>query len=76
MTLSKSSDVYIRYYSGPERRLAIQPRRERQDRRHRIRTESLISDCRSSQNRRSEDEDGYVIVASLYLDDDYPQNRK
>ena len=76
MTLSKPSDVYVRYYSGPERRLAIQSRRKSQDRRHRLRTEALISDCRSGQSRRAEDDDGFITVASLYSEASHPQTMK
>ena len=75
-TIKMHGDVYIRYYSGPERRLAIQSRRRSPDRRYRVRTESLISDYRSGQYRRAEDEDGYVIVPSLYSSKSYPQTRK
>lgn len=76
MTLSTHGDVKVRYYSGPERRLAIQSRRKSQDRRHRIRTEALISDCRSGQSRRAEDEDGFITVASLYSENPQPQTMK
>lgn len=76
MSLYISKDIDIKYYSGPERRLAKQPRRHSLDRRHRLRTESLISDCRSDYSRRAEDDDGYVNIASLYADLDQPHTRK
>ncbi|VAW69160.1 hypothetical protein MNBD_GAMMA09-3242 [hydrothermal vent metagenome] len=58
------------YYSNPERRLAGKCRRSAENRRHRIRNESLISDCRTNRNRRKEDEDGYIEVSNLYTDND------
>jgi len=76
MALSTPSDDYVRYYSGPERRLAIKPRRKIHNRRHRLRAEALISDCRSGLNRRAEDDDGFITVASLYAENTHPQNMK
>lgn len=61
------------YYSGPERRLASCPRRGRPNRRHRIRSESLISDCRLQQSRREEDEDGFIELPGLYQESDSAQ---
>jgi hypothetical protein len=43
------------YYSGPERRHAEIPRRMENNRRYRLRSEALVSDCRSDL-RRKEDE--------------------
>ena len=54
------------FITGSERRHAATPRRSMQDRRHRIRFESLISDCRSGLTRRREDEEGFVEIKSLY----------
>ncbi|MFW2373918.1 MAG: hypothetical protein ACN4GM_12410 [Gammaproteobacteria bacterium] len=76
MALSSTRDVKVRYYSGPERRLANQPRRKIQHRRHRLRTEALISDCRSGKHRRVEDDEGFITIASLYSEKTHPQNIK
>lgn len=62
------------YYSGPERRLANYPRRGRPDRRHRVRTEALISDCRVQQSRREEDGDGFIELPGLYRENETSQN--
>ena len=51
------------YYTGPERRLAKKSRRSPVLRRHRQRTESLVSDCRIIKARRKEDEDGYIEIS-------------
>jgi len=56
------------YYTGPERRHASQPRRRHRDRRHRYRDEALLSDCRSGEARRWEDEQGFIEIANLYND--------
>lgn len=53
------------YYDGPERRIATQPRRYKSGRRHRLRTEALISDCRNLPARRREDEEGLFDLARL-----------
>ena len=55
--------IYIsrKFYIGHERRKAHNPRRDtNDDRRHRNRTESLISDCRSTTDRRQEDIEGFI----------------
>ena len=57
------------YYSGPERRLSPAPRRGNYKRRHRLRLEALVSDCRLLSSRRSEDEEGFIEVANLYADE-------
>ena len=54
------------YVTGSERRHAASPRRSRDNRRHRVRFESLISDCRTGLTRRREDEEGFVEIKSLY----------
>ncbi len=61
------------YYSGPERRLASHPRRVNAHRRHRVRIESLVSDCRKWHCRREEDEDGFVELANLYTEEESSQ---
>ena len=55
----------IDYYSGPERRHAVTPRRIADDRRYRLRSEALISEYRSDL-RRKEDEEGFIEFSSLY----------
>lgn len=65
------------FVSGSERRHAKIPRRSQQNRRHRIRFESLISDCRTGFARRREDEEGFEEFESLYLEKtDQSQSRK
>ncbi len=64
------------YYLGPERRTARSPRRSNPCRRHRIRRESLVSDCRTLACRREEDRDGFVEVSSLYEDRSQDQSSK
>lgn len=66
-------DTRQNYYSGPERRLATHPRRLRPHRRHRLRSESLVSDCRKLQYRREEDVDGFTEHPHLYTDDELLQ---
>lgn len=61
--------VYADYYSGPERRVSPAPRRNKDKRRHRLRREALVSDCRLLSSRRSEDEEGFIEVSSLYADE-------
>ncbi|MDH5765437.1 MAG: hypothetical protein OEZ38_05410 [Gammaproteobacteria bacterium] len=56
----------ILFITGCERRLAKSPRRADKPRRHRIRFESDLSDCRSGMLRRHEDEEGFIEIASLY----------
>lgn len=56
----------VRYFTGPERRRAEKPRRRTPDRRHRRRNEAPVSDCRSGQARRWEDEQGFFEIAGLY----------
>lgn len=53
------------YYTGPERRRANIPRRQHDDRRYRLRNESLISDFRLGMARRQEDADGFVEISGL-----------
>jgi hypothetical protein len=53
---------YNDYYSGIEQRIAPMPRRLTLSRRHRTRTESLISDCRTLFSRRNEDEEGFIVT--------------
>ena len=62
-------NVYADYYSGPERRTTPAPRRDKHKRRHRLRSEALVSDCRLLGSRRSEDEEGLIDVSSLYADE-------
>ena len=52
--------IFDSYYTGPERRIASKPRRINQCRRHRKRTEALVSDCRALSSRRNEDEEGFT----------------
>ena len=54
------------YITGNERRSARFPRRSGQNRRHRIRFESVVSDCRTGMARRREDEEGFIEFESLY----------
>ena len=54
------------YYIGPERRHANQPRRIHAERRHRCRSEALLSDCRNGAARRQEDAEGFVEIANMY----------
>lgn len=61
--------VYSDYYTGPERRITPAPRRARQHRRHRLRSEALVSDCRILSARRFEDESGEIDISSLYTDE-------
>ncbi len=69
--------IESQYYIGPERRHANHPRRSGQERRHRCRDESMLSDCRTGTPRRREDEEGFVEISNLYSNvDDYPQTRK
>ena len=69
------SDLFDSYYTGPERRKASKPRRQLKQRRHRIRSESLISDCRVQRARRKEDEE--ELTELLFLNEpDQPQIRK
>ena len=58
------------YYIGPERRHANKPRRNRSERRHRLRYEALLSDCRNGDARRQEDEEGFIEIANLYSNTD------
>ncbi len=58
------------YFTDPERRLATHPRRTDSDRRYRKRSESLVSDCRESNSRRKEDEEGFIEISDLYIDDE------
>lgn len=78
MSENKPKHIETIYYSGPERRHAALPRRKSdQDRRHRFRYESLVSDCRLHEARRKEDEEGFIEFSSLYADTkDQPQNKK
>lgn len=62
-------NVYADYYSGPEKRVTPAPRRGKDNRRHRLRFEALVSDCRLLSSRRSEDEEGFIDVSKLYADE-------
>ncbi len=53
------------YYNGPERRQARSPRRKNHERRHRLRTEAPMPDCRTGLTRRWEDEQGFHEIANL-----------
>lgn len=68
------------YYAGPERRTSALTRRSIQKRRHRIRSESLISDCRQLTTRRKEDFEGTFDLSAIYVDErglvTQPQNEK
>jgi len=67
MTIDKTTYIESQYYIGPERRHAHNPRRELDhNRRHRMRVESLISDCRISKYRRKEDDEGFFEISTLY----------
>ena len=67
---AKTTYIETQYYIGPERRHAHMPRRSSDnDRRHRYRSESLISECRSNAYRRTEDNEGYFEIATLYEKD-------
>lgn len=70
MIKETSNTIDTACYSGPERRHANKPRRHHEDRRHRLRSESLVSDCREYVPRRKEDEEGFVEIANLYPSDD------
>ena len=72
MTTPDENDEYDLdiFYNGPERRHANAPRRHQKDRRYRHRKEALLTDCRSGQPRRREDEEGFIEIANLYPDDD------
>lgn len=58
-------DTVTWYYTGLERRQANKPRRQHNDRRYRLRKESLISDFRQNYSRRQEDVDGFVEIDGL-----------
>ena len=63
--MHKVEDNISWYYTGTERRQANKPRREHEDRRYRLRNESLISDFRLDTARRQEDVDGFVEINGL-----------
>lgn len=67
-------NVYADYYTGPERRVTPIPRRSRPIRRHRLRSEALVSDCRLLASRRVEDEEGNIEISRLYLDEQVSEN--
>ena len=70
MKTDKSTFLESQYYIGPERRHAHSPRRKMAHvRRHRNRTESLISDCRYNTVRRKEDSEGFLEISNLYTSD-------
>ena len=70
MKTDKSTFLESQYYIGPERRHAHSPRRKTSHvRRHRNRTESLISDCRYITVRRTEDSEGFLEISNLYTSD-------
>jgi len=52
-------------YSCIEKRIAMIPRRVMPNRRHRIRTELLVSDCRTLFFRRIVDEEGFTNEYNL-----------
>ncbi|MCW8854633.1 MAG: hypothetical protein OQK76_03605 [Gammaproteobacteria bacterium] len=71
MTNEYSINQGFLYITGSERRHAKHPRRSPGNRRYRIRFESLLYDCRSGANRRSEDDDGFLEFESLYKETPY-----
>ncbi|MDH5473966.1 MAG: hypothetical protein OEY87_00720 [Gammaproteobacteria bacterium] len=71
MTIEYLSIQEPAYITGSERRHARLPRRSGQARRHRIRFESEISDCRSHQTRRLEEREGFVEFESLYEENNH-----
>ena len=66
MILEYSSMQENFYVTGSERRHAKQPRRSGRTRRHRIRFESTLSDCRTRYIRRQEEKEGFIEFESLY----------
>lgn len=66
--MNKERSIYAdsEYFIGTERRTAAFPRRLSRGRRHRIRKEALISDCRTGMLRREEDLEGFIEIPSLY----------
>jgi len=62
-------NVYADYYTGPERRVTPGPRRGKLNRRHRLRSEALVSDCRILASRRYEDEEGDMEISRLYTEE-------
>jgi len=66
MTSEYSINQGFLYITGSERRHAKHPRRSQENRRYRIRFESLLYDCRSGTKRRSEDNEGFFEIESLY----------
>jgi len=73
-------NIITDYYAGPERRTSALARRTTQKRRHRTRSESLISDCRQLTTRRKEDSEGAFDLSAIYVDErgvvTQPQNEK
>lgn len=65
-------DYYLHPEYGPERRHASKPRRFLHNRRNRIRLESLVSDCRTLSTRRKEDEEGFIEISDMYIDEENP----
>ena len=65
------NNTYIDFYSGVEKRIAAAPRRLTLYRRHRTRSESLVSDCRILFSRRNEDEEGYIDMYILNEEEAY-----
>lgn len=63
------NNTYIDFYSGREKRITAAPRRQVHYRRHRTRSESLVSDCRILFSRRSEDEEGFIDAYNLGEDE-------
>ena len=62
------------YITGSERHQTRPPRRYR---RYRIRSESLLCDCRSGIKRRSEDEEGFLnLKVFTKKDQSQVQNKK
>lgn len=76
------NNSYNDFYSGVEKRIAVTPRRLTLYRRHRTRSESLVSDCRILFSRRNEDEEGFIDAYNLSdnerlpLSDTQPQIEK
>jgi len=62
------------FYNGAERRHANTPRRHHKDRRYRNRKELLLSDCRTDNARRQEDEEGFIEIANLYPEQNPAKN--
>jgi hypothetical protein len=73
--MHKVEDNISWYYTGAERRRANKPRREHDDRRYRLRDESLIGDFRLDTARRQEDVDGFIEIDGLNNSSDLSKSR-